>query len=192
MPLGVGSRWHYKSTITDGRTGSKKIQRVDESVVRQEGDGFRVLQEIDGRQADSRLLTPTGEGIAALEYDTSRTPILFLAAGDLAPGTAWDVAKNRRACVETAESLSVGGKDVEALKIRLERYYGREETDEPGWLPQGHFWVARGIGVVRRDSSGARRPRVKEGRVSSSGGPELKIDTLLELESYELASGEKP
>ncbi|MBI4866171.1 MAG: hypothetical protein HY816_04390 [Candidatus Wallbacteria bacterium] len=190
LPLAEGNRWRYRSTTVDRRTGSKKVQKVEETVVRQDGESFRIVQEIDGRQADSRLFTRTSDGVTVLEYESARSPVLFLASGDLEPGLAWDIAPNRRARIEALEPLTVGSQEIDALKIRLERYYGREETDEPAWLPDGHFWVARGIGVVRRDSSSAKRPRVKEGRVSSSGGPDLQIDTLLELESYELATGD--
>lgn len=191
MPLHVGDQWVYRATTTDRRTGHITKQRVQETVLRQEGAGFRVLQEIDGKQMDSRVLIPGDDGVRALEYESAREPVLFLPPDSLTPGTSWEVAKNRRARVETVESLTVGDEECDAHKIRLERFFDRDQTEDPVWLPQGWFWVARGIGVVKRDSAGAKRPRTRDGRGTPAGGAEPEIDTLLELESYRVGTGDR-
>lgn len=183
-PLRLGDRWEYRSTVTNHRTAEVRHQRVVETVARQDGENYRILQEVDGVQQDSRVMTPTTEGIRMLEYESARSTVLFLPAGDLKPGITWEVAKNRRAVVESVESMTVASREVEALKVRTDRFFDRTETEDPEWLPQGVFWVARGLGVVKRDSSGSKRPRVTQGRVTGDAGSTLEIDTVLELQNF--------
>ncbi len=178
-PLQLGDRWEYRSTVTNRRTAEVRHQRVVETVVRREGEGYRILQEVDGVQQDSRVMTPTTEGIRVLEYESARSPVLFLPPGDLTPGVTWEIAKNRRGVVESLAPMTVASREVEAVKIRTDRFFDRDETEDPEWLPQGVFWVARGLGVVKRDSSGSKRPRVTQGRVTGDAGSTLEIDTVL-------------
>lgn len=198
MPLQLGNRWEYRCTVTNRRTAEIRRQRVVETVARREGEGYRILHEVDGVQQDSQVMTLTTEGIRVLEYESARSPVLFLAAGELAPGLTWEISRNRRAVVESVESMTVASREIEAVKVRTDRFFDRDETEDPEWLPQGVFWVARGLGVVKRDSSGAKRPRVTTGRVTGDAGTTVQIDTVLELENFtsartreDLASGRK-
>lgn len=187
IPLDVGNKWTYRRVVQDESGRVLSEDEVVEYVLRKERKGFRIVREAQGKQEWSGVLVPTRDGIELFEYAMARKPVLFLPR-ELSMDVRWEMDEGRRATVVSEEVLDLGREELTSFEILQERYFGEGEAHEPGWYVAGRIWIARGIGVMRRDDTGAEVP--EGGPAHMQGDPEARLDrnTIWELVSFQPAA----
>lgn len=177
FPLGIGTTWDFDETLTDPGTGEQKHSKVRWRVEEEHRLGIRVAQSTDGMVTDSFFVEEKPEGIRILEFESQAESKLLFPA-DLNRESRWDCSKTERGRVTGEEAFTLGDVGHTALRVEFERFYDENWTDDPKWFPDGEMWVVPGIGIVKKDMTGRRRPPRKN-------SPDEKM--TLPIVSWELA-----
>lgn len=165
-PLAAGHAWTYREERRDPSTGRTVESTVTVRVEREEpGGAFRISEREGTHNRASYVLTPKDDGLLISEFQTS-TPRQLLPV-PLRPGMSWEMGKTARASSRSAEGRPFAGRTLPCVAVDYERFYEADQTEDPGWYPDGTWWISPGLGVVAKDNDKAVRPRLKAGGARS-------------------------
>lgn len=191
-PLGAGLVFKYK-TRGQFRGESEEAQHHFHRVIHREAGNkkWQAADSFDGKVVDNYFLTETKRGIELTSTGLNKNNYLLLPSNFGLNGT-WNISKTLRATADGVPedleiSVKINGKqkdlEIEAIRVRYDRFYDEKATIKPGWFFEGYVWFSRGLGIVKEDSTNVEIPK-SNGSVSFKETWEIKELTAIEGEGF--------
>jgi hypothetical protein len=155
-PLAEGHRWVYRETSPD-HPGEVEVSVV---VTAETRGGFKLSEERDGRDVDTEIIEPHADGWYLLASESQIQPTLLLPA-DPAATRDWSQTAHGRAAVARNTEFTLADRTHAAFEVRYETM-----SERGGWLESHTLTFARGLGIVRKDSTRQPGTAPKKGRSS--------------------------
>lgn len=146
-PLAVGNRWIYTETSPE-RAG---ITEVTVAVTAEERTGFRLVEERNGKDADTDVIEVRSDGYHFAEFESATETTMLLPAD--APRTReWSCKSDMRAAVTRDTEVTVGDRTYKAFDVRYEKKTKEPDGSEK-WSEHQTLTFAPGVGIVRKDTT---------------------------------------
>jgi len=191
-PLGSGLTFKYK---TRGRFRGEREETVHEFqrlIHREVGEKkWQAADSFKGKVVDNYFLTETKKGIELTSTGLNKNSYILIPKR-FGLNETWDVSKTLRATADGVPedleiSVSINGKkkdiEIEAIRVRYDRFYSGEATTKPDWYFEGYVWFSRGLGIVKENSKNVEVPK-SNGKVSYRETWEVKKLVSIDGEGF--------